>query len=145
MGKFSHYGVHGNLIPWKGQMKTSLHSCGNQLSGCPCGCRAYVWKPAQVCFVCLGTACLSPPIVLGWHSHHGTKFGFFQSKTPQDALFDLMGSLLIHRDRVLRVQKGLLTTAFQYQMFLPLQRFFGTGREQVESIRQQGRTTNLRC
>ena len=41
LGKFTYYGVDTNLVPWKGQMKTCLHSCGNQLSGCPCGCRKY--------------------------------------------------------------------------------------------------------
>eukprot|EP00435_Cladocopium_sp_Y103_P057264 s169_g19.t1 len=41
LGKFAAFGFESNMIPWRGQMATSLHSCGNQLMGCPCGCRAY--------------------------------------------------------------------------------------------------------
>ena len=48
LGKFSHFGVHDNVIPWKGQMKTSLHSCGNQLSGCPCGCRKFPFTESRL-------------------------------------------------------------------------------------------------
>ena len=29
------------MIPMQGQMATSLHSCGNQIMGCPCGCRKH--------------------------------------------------------------------------------------------------------
>eukprot|EP00438_Fugacium_kawagutii_P016496 Skav221152 [mRNA] locus=scaffold2925:187181:196674:+ [translate_table: standard] len=36
---FSDYGMGTNQIPLAGQMPTSLHSCGNQLGSCPCGCR----------------------------------------------------------------------------------------------------------
>ena len=41
LGKFAAFGFESNMVPWKGQMATSLHSCGNQLMGCPCGCRKY--------------------------------------------------------------------------------------------------------
>eukprot|EP00435_Cladocopium_sp_Y103_P008923 s91_g2.t1 len=41
LGKFSQFGFHSNMVPWNGQMATSLHSCGNQLGACPCGCRKY--------------------------------------------------------------------------------------------------------
>ena len=41
LGKFAHHGFHSNMIPMQGQMATSLHSCGNQLMGCPCGCRQH--------------------------------------------------------------------------------------------------------
>ena len=41
MGKFGIAGVSNNLVPWKGQAKTCLHSCGNQVTCCPCGCRKY--------------------------------------------------------------------------------------------------------
>ena len=39
LGRFDAQGFEQNEIPWRGQMQTSLHSCGNQLSACPCGCR----------------------------------------------------------------------------------------------------------
>lgn len=48
LGKFAHFGVDTNMIPWKGQMKTSLHSCGNQLDACPCGCRKYPFSEARL-------------------------------------------------------------------------------------------------
>ena len=41
LGKFNHAGLANNLIPTKGVMKTSLHSCGSQLSACACGCRKF--------------------------------------------------------------------------------------------------------
>ena len=41
LGKFAAFGFESNMVPWRGQMATSLHSCGNQLGGCPCGCRKY--------------------------------------------------------------------------------------------------------
>ena len=41
LGRFDAQGFEQNEIPWKGQMATSLHSCGNQLSACPCKCRLF--------------------------------------------------------------------------------------------------------
>ncbi len=41
LGKFNGAGLSNNLIPTKGVMKTSLHSCGSQLSACACGCRKF--------------------------------------------------------------------------------------------------------
>lgn len=41
LGKFNSAGLTSNLIPTRGVMKTSLHSCGSQLSACPCGCRKF--------------------------------------------------------------------------------------------------------
>ena len=41
LGKFAAFGFENNMVQWRGQMATSLHSCGNQLMGCPCGCRKY--------------------------------------------------------------------------------------------------------
>ena len=41
MGKFGVEGITNNLVPWRGQAKTCLHSCGNQVTGCPCGCRRF--------------------------------------------------------------------------------------------------------
>eukprot|EP00435_Cladocopium_sp_Y103_P043937 s1625_g12.t1 len=41
LGKFSQFGFNSNMVPWNGQMATSLHSCGNQLGACPCGCRKF--------------------------------------------------------------------------------------------------------
>lgn len=39
--KFDSYGLARNLIPKNAVLPTSLHSCGNQLGGCPCGCRKH--------------------------------------------------------------------------------------------------------
>eukprot|EP00435_Cladocopium_sp_Y103_P066284 s1305_g28.t1 len=41
LGRFGAVGFETNEIPWNGQMATALHSCGNQLSSCPCGCRNF--------------------------------------------------------------------------------------------------------
>jgi len=41
LGKFAHFGFDTNMVKWRGQMATSLHSCGNQLMACPCGCRRF--------------------------------------------------------------------------------------------------------
>ena len=41
LGRFAAHGFESNMIPWTGQMATSLHSCGNQLTACPCGCREF--------------------------------------------------------------------------------------------------------
>lgn len=41
LGRFGAYGFEQNEIPWRGQMPTSLHSCGSQLGLCPCGCRMF--------------------------------------------------------------------------------------------------------
>eukprot|EP00435_Cladocopium_sp_Y103_P058608 s705_g20.t1 len=41
LGRFGAVGFDTNEIPWNGQMATALHSCGNQLSSCPCGCRKF--------------------------------------------------------------------------------------------------------
>jgi hypothetical protein len=41
LGKFAMHGFEKNEIPWRGQMQTSLHSCGSQLGACPCGCRKF--------------------------------------------------------------------------------------------------------
>eukprot|EP00435_Cladocopium_sp_Y103_P023887 s1528_g5.t2 len=41
LGKFAHFGFDTNVVPWNGQMQTCLHSCGNQLGACPCGCRLF--------------------------------------------------------------------------------------------------------
>ena len=167
LGKFSHFGVHDNVIPWKGQMKTSLHSCGNQLSGCPCGCREFPFTESRLAqgglhgllvitqgqsqcgsniyqncrhihpdelsllngmfpgqdwgnhlrFALCALGQLASPIQSCWIGSHimnhlHSRFGCFQSKPPLDALFDLMGSLLIHRDKVFGIQHGLATRAF---------------------------------
>eukprot|EP00438_Fugacium_kawagutii_P009646 Skav214995 [mRNA] locus=scaffold508:738590:743089:- [translate_table: standard] len=39
--QFEELGTESRHVPMQGQMATSLHSCGNQLTGCPCGCRSY--------------------------------------------------------------------------------------------------------
>ena len=41
LGKFAEAGFDQNEICFQGQMATSLHSCGNSLMACPCGCRKY--------------------------------------------------------------------------------------------------------
>ena len=41
LGRFAAAGFDTNEIPWTGQMATALHSCGNQLGSCPCGCRSH--------------------------------------------------------------------------------------------------------
>ena len=41
LGRFADAGFENNEIQLQGQMATSLHSCGNSLSSCPCGCRKY--------------------------------------------------------------------------------------------------------
>ena len=41
VGKFSTKGIDRNVVQRNGQMNTSLHSCGSQLSSCPCGCRTH--------------------------------------------------------------------------------------------------------
>ena len=41
LGRFGAQGFEKNEIPWRGQMATSLHSCGSQLSACPCLCRLF--------------------------------------------------------------------------------------------------------
>ena len=43
LGRFAAHGFERNELPWKGQMQTSLHSCGSQLTGCPCGCRKFAF------------------------------------------------------------------------------------------------------
>ena len=48
MGKFGSIGIVNNLIPWRSQSKTCLHSCGNQLTGCPCGCRQYPFQDERL-------------------------------------------------------------------------------------------------
>ena len=48
MGKFGPIGIANNLIQWKCQSKTCLHSCGNQLTGCPCGCRQYPFQDERL-------------------------------------------------------------------------------------------------
>eukprot|EP00438_Fugacium_kawagutii_P027990 Skav202941 [mRNA] locus=scaffold422:252756:257213:- [translate_table: standard] len=39
LGRFDDAGFERNTVPLKGTMATALHSCGVQLSHCPCGCR----------------------------------------------------------------------------------------------------------
>lgn len=48
MGKFGMVGVINNLIQWQSQSKTCLHSCGNQVTGCPCGCRQYPFQDERL-------------------------------------------------------------------------------------------------
>ncbi len=48
MGKFGPIGIANNLIQWKSQSKTCLHSCGNQLTGCPCGCRQFPFQDERL-------------------------------------------------------------------------------------------------
>ena len=43
LGRFAAHGFEKNELPWKGQMQTSLHSCGSQLAHCPCGCRQFAF------------------------------------------------------------------------------------------------------
>ena len=42
-GRFAAHGFENNELQWRNQMQTSLHSCGSQLSGCPCGCRKFAF------------------------------------------------------------------------------------------------------
>ena len=48
MGKFGPVGIANNLIQWTSQSKTCLHSCGNQLTGCPCGCRQFPFQDERL-------------------------------------------------------------------------------------------------
>lgn len=48
LGRFDAQGFHQNEVSWQGQMATSLHSCGNQLMGCPCGCRKYAFTDQRL-------------------------------------------------------------------------------------------------
>ena len=48
LGRFDAQGFEHNEVPWQGQMATSLHSCGNQLMGCPCGCRQYAFTDQRL-------------------------------------------------------------------------------------------------
>ena len=48
MGKFGSVGIANNLIQWQSQSKTCLHSCGNQVTGCPCGCRQYPFQDERL-------------------------------------------------------------------------------------------------
>ena len=43
LGRFASHGFEKNEMPWRGQMQTSLHSCGSQLRPCPCGCRRFAF------------------------------------------------------------------------------------------------------
>eukprot|EP00435_Cladocopium_sp_Y103_P025300 s3651_g6.t1 len=49
LGKFAAYGFDQNEVQWKGQMQTSLHSCGSQLGPCPCGCRLFPFTEDRLC------------------------------------------------------------------------------------------------
>lgn len=48
LGKFNSVGLENNLIPTNGVMKTSLHSCGCQLSACACGCRKFPFGEERI-------------------------------------------------------------------------------------------------
>ena len=48
LGRFDAQGFEQNEVFWQGQMSTSLHSCGNQLMGCPCGCRQYAFTDQRL-------------------------------------------------------------------------------------------------
>ena len=48
LGRFDAQGFEHNEVTWQGQMATSLHSCGNQLMGCPCGCRQYAFTDQRL-------------------------------------------------------------------------------------------------
>ena len=39
LNAFHHQGISNNIVPRNGQAPTCLHSCGNQMMACPCGCR----------------------------------------------------------------------------------------------------------
>lgn len=41
--RFASHGFEKNEMLWRGQMQTSLHSCGSQLGPCPCGCRRFAF------------------------------------------------------------------------------------------------------
>ena len=41
LSRFAAAGFDKNEVPLRGQMNTSLHSCGNQLKSCPCQCRQF--------------------------------------------------------------------------------------------------------
>ena len=41
LGRYAEVEFHTNMVSWNDQMATHFHSCGNSLSGCPCGCRKY--------------------------------------------------------------------------------------------------------
>lgn len=48
LGRFAAVGFECNEVAWNSQMPTSLHSCGCQLSGCPCGCRNFPFTEARL-------------------------------------------------------------------------------------------------
>ena len=48
VGKFALKGLDRNMVQRNGQMNTSLHSCGNQLSSCPCGCRKHPFSEQRL-------------------------------------------------------------------------------------------------
>ena len=39
LNAFHHQGISNNMVPRNGQAPNCLHSCGNQMMACPCGCR----------------------------------------------------------------------------------------------------------
>ena len=48
LGRFAAAGFDTNEIQWNGQMATALHSCGNQLGSCPCGCRSHPFTESRL-------------------------------------------------------------------------------------------------
>ena len=45
---FDNHGYHNNLVPLHGKMATSLHSIGNQFTGCPCHCRSHPFTNERI-------------------------------------------------------------------------------------------------
>lgn len=46
--RFGEVGYETNQLQWNKKMQTSLHSCGCQLSSCPCGCRQYPFSEERL-------------------------------------------------------------------------------------------------
>lgn len=45
---FDQQGFQNNLVPLHGKMATSLHSIGNQFTGCPCQCRSHPFTSDRI-------------------------------------------------------------------------------------------------
>ena len=59
LGRFGSVGFESNEVPWGGKMATALHSCGNQLGSCPCGCRTHPFTESRLAIKGVCMACSS--------------------------------------------------------------------------------------
>eukprot|EP00438_Fugacium_kawagutii_P006940 Skav203606 [mRNA] locus=scaffold935:358599:363133:+ [translate_table: standard] len=114
--RFDEVGFDTNRLHWNRQMQTSLHSCGNQLTGCPCGCRQFPFTEARLAtgqswgthlkHVLCALGQLASPIHSLWVGAHivqqlrDRKLISKDAPVPAQILLDYMTKLLQSRDAV---------------------------------------------